>query len=104
MLWCVKTLSFKDPMYVGSMLWRVRTLSFQSSPVCRPRAAVCGDFEIFHKVPLCVVAVLWCVRTWSFQSSPSCVGSVLFGSVCILEEVDGSWKYTGAAALTDVII
>ena len=74
----MKTLSFKAPTYVGSMLWRVRTLSFQSSSVCGPCAVVCGDFEIFHKVPLCVVPVLWCVRTWSFQSSPSCVGSVLW--------------------------
>ena len=78
MLWCVKTLSFKAPMYVGSMLWRVRTLSFQSFPVCGPCAMAYGDFEIFHKAPMCVVPVLWCVSTWSFQSSTSCVGSVLW--------------------------
>ena len=72
MLCCVKTLSFKVPLCVGSILWRVRTLSFQSSPVCGPCAVVCGDFEIFHKIPLCVGPVLWCVRTWSFQSSPVC--------------------------------
>ena len=69
-LWCVKTLGFKVPMCVGSMLWRVRILSFQSSPVCGPCAAVCGDFEIFHKAPLYVGPVLCCMRTWNFQSYP----------------------------------
>ena len=69
----MKTLGFKVPMCVGSMLWRVRTLSFQSSTVCGPCAVVCGDFEIFHKVPLRVGPVLWCVRTWSFHSSPVCM-------------------------------
>ena len=66
----MKTLGFKVPMCVGSMLWRVRTLSFQSSTVCGPCAVVCGDFEIFHKVPMCVDPVLLRVRTLSFQSFP----------------------------------
>ena len=77
MLWCVKTLSFKVLMYVGSTLWRVRTLSFQSSPVCGPCALVCEDFEIFHKALLCACGPCTVVcEDLEFSEFP-CVGSVL---------------------------
>ena len=73
MLWCMKTLSFKVPLYVGSISWRVRTLSLQSSFVCGTCGVVCGNIEILHKVTLCVGPVVGCVRPWNFQSYPVCM-------------------------------